>query len=390
MMGGGEISGRTVLGVAASAAVPATLLLASAGAWRSAPPFGPPGLLIVHLVMALPLGWALAVVVARPKRGPGPWAWGLLGFLLAVAVAVLGPTIGRALDAAEAGFLERAALRSTLASILVVPWLVPTARRTQGSPSLTIIRIAGLAVAVLPPLAFAYRLTETRTAEAASHLDTGRFAKAEPILGELGQIGSWRPIAGKPLADVRRSVGTSLARLRREVRRTLSGGATLQVRLDRVFGLIQLDRLDEAEALLRPLVDLDPDAALLRASLLRDLGRWADGVRAYRRALEIIDKTDSGRLVTAYDGLAEVLRSAGRVGEVSIVYREAARKLPLRAGDFAFRTGQHELDAGRPSAALASLTEAVRLDPSLTARAESLFRQVRVRTPACLLPKPTR
>ncbi len=87
----------------------------------------------------------------------------------------------------------------------------------------------------------------------------------------------------------------ALDRLQAEARRGLSEGATTRGRLDRAFQFVQLDRIDDADQLLRPLVEVDPDAALLLAALDRDRGRWADCERAYRRQLGPRERADGCR-----------------------------------------------------------------------------------------------
>jgi tetratricopeptide (TPR) repeat protein len=385
-------SWRTILGVATSVTVPATMLSALAGSERRTlglpvSPFGTTQLLIVHLVAAVPLGYIVAREVWPSVRRLGPVLQLGVGLLLAVAVAALGPSIGRALDAIDAGFVMRTFCRSALAVFLVTPWLVPPRRASRASrPAF----VAGLFLAVLPPLAFAHRLAEVRTTEAASYLETGRLVRAEAVIEGLSEIGSWYPINDKSPRQARQSTQASLEALRGEARRAPSEDASVSSRFQRAFLLFQLDQLEEADKLLRPLAEIDTTAALLLASLDRDRGRWADCERTYRRVLGPSGSMDPRHLVAAYDGLAGVLRAAGRPGDATALYHQASQRLsdPGHAGYFALQRGRHELEAGRPFAALSALSDAVRLNPSLGPQADTFLRQVRLKTPACLLAHP--
>src|SRR5262245_28865888 len=109
--------------VATSAAAPGVLLYSLAGEDRrpaglGAAPFATAGLFVAHLATALPAGWALARVAPRAPST----VWVAAGLLAVGATAALGPAADAWLDAAGAGFLARALLRSALAVALVTPW----------------------------------------------------------------------------------------------------------------------------------------------------------------------------------------------------------------------------------------------------------------------------
>src|SRR5262249_59102375 len=116
---GGEPGLRTVLGVLASAAIPATFLLGLAGEPRrtwglSAAPFGPPVLLAAQIVAALPLGLVLADALRLAAPRIGTLAWALIGLILLGTTGAIGPATAAVLDEAGAGFFARAVLRSAL------------------------------------------------------------------------------------------------------------------------------------------------------------------------------------------------------------------------------------------------------------------------------------
>ena len=178
--------------------------------------------------------------------------------------------------------------------------------------------------------------------------------------------------------------------------RPLPPAASPTARLERAFRLIQLDRLDQAEPILRSLAGTSPDAPLLLGAVYRDQGRWSDSERAYRQALAALlpaaagDRGAQERIATAYDGLAEAARSGGRPELAEQAYRQARLDLPARAGYFTFQLGRHHLDGGRPRDAITLLRQAERLDPTLGPQVRPLLRQVELTTPACLLRSPDR
>src|SRR5262249_24069002 len=174
-----------------------------------------PVLLAAQLLVALPLGWILARELARAAARIGVLAWAMIGLMLLATTAAIGPVIAAGLDQVAAGFLARALLRSALAVVIVVPWLVPRAggrgpSRGQ-SPSPPALVIAAI-LAMLPPMAFAYRLTEIRSADVATDLDTGRLAKARGMLEVLCELGSWKNVADVPARALLRSVRVDLDR----------------------------------------------------------------------------------------------------------------------------------------------------------------------------------
>lgn len=334
---------------------------------------GPPSLLAAQLAAALPLGLAIAGRIGR--RGTlGPIVVGLA--VLAATVAA-GPAIAGGLDSLGADFLARAAVRSLMALVLATPWLMLPRAGHTGPLGL----VAAATVAFVAPLAFAYRLGETRTTEAASSLESGRLVRAREAVDVLVAIGWWRPVGGQEPVAARRSIDSQLARIGREVAQALPADAGPKARIERAFHRIQVGRDDEAASALEAIGD-DPDALLLLASLDRDRGRLDASENAYRRA---IVASDADRLAITYDGLIETLSLADRPDEAAAIAREAARRLPRRAGAFVLQLGRLELQAGRPASALASLGEATRLDPALAASAAPLIRRARVATPACLV-----
>jgi tetratricopeptide (TPR) repeat protein len=390
----------TALLAVAAVALPGAVLHAMAGpgrrAWGlTAAPFGEGRLLAAQLVAALPLAVLLArALPLRPANRPGPAD--LIGLPLAAVLAVVvargGATIAGVLDGASAGFVARAIGRSALALLVLAPAAPAVARRLRGAapPAPAALVVAGL-LAVLPPAALADRLGTSRLRAAEAAMDTGRLARARADLGAAAELGRAGTLRGRPPAQASRSLDDALAGLRRAASYPLAPDASPKARLDRAFLLVRLDRLDEAGALLAPLAPTDPAAALLRAAVLRDGGRWAECERAYREILAVLapkavrSPLSREGCATAYEGLAEAARRRGDPEAAEAAYRDAARLLPERAAAFALLLGRHYQDGGRPAAALAQFDEAVRLDPALAPTVALLARRVRVGTPACLV-----
>jgi hypothetical protein len=395
-----ETDWRTALGVAASAAVPVSLLHALAAeprqAWGlSAVLFGPPVLLAVHIILALPLGWFLARELERAAARISALAWAIVGLILLATTTAISPAIAAGLDQAGASFFVRAILRSALAVVLVAPWLVPATRRASPSaarPAIFLGITVGAILAVVPPLAFAYRLTEARSADVATDLDTGRLAKARATLEQLCELGSWKTVGEVSPRELRQRLQAKLARHEKTALTALPDHATPAELLQRAFLLTQLGRLGETEILLKPLADRgDADATLLLAAVYRDEERWADCERCYGQALDAscpqigTSAKAVARCVTAYDGLADALMGSGRLKDAGKVLLEARARLPSRSAYYAFRLGRHGLETGRPITALVWFDEAIRRDPSIRSQVQPLIQRARVRTPACLL-----
>ena len=361
-------------------------------------PFGWRTLLIVHLVASLPIGVMASAGLVRAV-GLGSW-WArvgaciLLGFLGAFAVASLGDGVVKALEWPGAGFVARGIVRTVVACSLTLPWLVGATLcagpdpRIPASPAALLV---GATLAFLPPSAYAGQLAENRSHDLNSNLGSGRLLKAMASLVVLLELGDKRTVAGALPTRALRGLEESLARLRRDVTFDLPPSATPAQMLGRAFQLIQLERLDEAESMLRPLAETSLDALLLLGAIDRDRARWSDAETSYRRALALPhpettrDDDFRGRLATAYDGLAEAARSGGNPKVAEQAYREAGVRLPEMAGYFSFQSGRHHLDGGRPWEAIARLQQAVRLDPSLEAKVRPFLLQARVRTPGCIL-----
>ena len=156
--------------------------------------------------------------------------------------------------------------------------------------------------------------------------------------------------------------------------------------------MIQLDRSEDAAALLQPLVPDNNTATLLLATVYRDQEKWSDSDSLYTLALEKLlplAKTDAAArsgCMTALEGMAFSARVERRPADAERVLKRGLESLPAEAAYFHFHLGRHYADGGRPAAAVEHLHTAVALDPvKFGPLADNQFRHIRTHTPGCLL-----
>jgi tetratricopeptide (TPR) repeat protein len=379
---------RLLIGVVLAVGVPAAALHLSAAERHphglTAAPFATPRLLVAQLVMALPLGLMLAVWLSHRAREAGGLATRLVLVGPAAFVGVLACSgVGSLL--ADAGFTAHAVARSLLAVALATPWLFVVQGRAESAGLRGWHWAVGGLLALFPPAMYADRLRESETRVFTEYRDTGRFVRARALLDGLADLGADLP-SFATRAEARKQLDRDIATLTEAVRAPLTSNAPPSVRLVRGFVLIQLDRLGEAEAILTPLTEGDPNAALVLAAAYRDQQRWDEAEALSRRAIESLNPQDQDLLTTAYDGWAEAARGAGRPADAERALREALDRLPGRAAYYHLKLGRHYHDGGRPAAALDHLGEAIRLDPSGAGKeAQDVSAQIRRMTPACVL-----
>lgn len=384
-----------VAGALLAVVVPAAALHAAAGddrhaAGLTAAPFAWPRVLVAHLVFALPLGMLLAARLRTHPAFAVKGAPAAAGVVVAVVAVVVGPTLGDVIADAGVGPVPALVLRTGLAVALVLPWCLFGTASVADLPGRWAVTV-GVLVAVVPPGVYAEVVAERRTATADEWVSTGRLAKADGVLTGLCELGSDRAVTGKPPQEIRREVRAQVARLKKAAGHPLSPGAPPAARFARAEVLVQLDRLDEAADLLRPLAANSPVATLLLAAVCRDREQWAESDAAFASALDRLlpraaaDPDAREKCRGALEGLAYNARMDRRPADAERALRRGLEELPADAARFHYLLGRHYHDGGRPALALDHLRAAADLDPAAyRGPADTLVRQIRTATHACL------
>jgi tetratricopeptide (TPR) repeat protein len=401
-----------LLGILLALAVPLWALTAAAGMEREAlglvaAPFGWTRLLVVHLLATLPL--SLVVAVGFRGRAGGATAAGVgavLGTLLAGATVSEGASLAGWLDREQAGYYSRLAVRVLWCLGLQVPWCLfglslapPRAGRSSDLPRWAAAALA-VVVAVAAPAVYtggpgraspyggAHSLIDVQSRKAEDLLARTRPARAHAIVEGLCDVGSPRPIADEAPEALRNELRQALRAATAASKVPLPARVSPAARVERAQGLAMLDRLDEAERLVRPLAADNAAAALLLAAIWQEQKRWEESSRSYRHALVLLgqDPAAARARVQAYDGLAFNARERKAYQEAEAVYGEALAQIPEARAHFHFELGRHHRSGGRPGKALHHLQTAAQLDPERYAeRASPLIQDLALHTPGCLL-----
>jgi tetratricopeptide (TPR) repeat protein len=364
-----------------------------------AAPFACIPLLCVHLIAALPL----AVLVTRPPalrlRVAGGVPLVLLGLACSAALTAgwlaLGPLMQPRIQAHAGNVSTNALVRSGISLVLLLPAILPIATRLPlGRPAAgTAGFLATMLLATLPPLMFAHQVNRAESQRLASLLETGRLKRALGSAATLVDLGSRQTIARSSPGRLQRDLETRLEILQRRLAlATPLSSMTPEMRREHAFRLVQIDRPEDAAAVLEPIAYHDPTAALLLASIARDRQQPERAAGLYRRVLEILNSPGSleakparsALLRTAWDGLIDALRAEHRPDLAWNAVQSASQALPKDETHFLVLRGQIALDQGRADLALACFEQAIRLDPALAQGLKADLKRIRTQTPACL------
>lgn len=389
---------RLFLGCLLAVSVPAAVLHATTpeprrAAGLTAPPFAWPRLMVAHLALVLPLGlfvarWLLSSgAIKASHRG----ACALAGVAAAGFAAPVAPEIGDVIRGSEFGAAPLLALRASLALVLVLPWCIAALDAPAPTSHPQITFALGLALALIPPALYTDAVAAARTEQVNELLARERLARGLPVLTGLCELGSARAVASKPPGDVRRLLTAHVEKLRKVAERPIAPSAPFRAKVERATLLVQIDRLDEAAALLEPFAPANVIATLLLATVYRDQERWAASDAMFAAALERLSPlaaTDPGAraaCVSALEGLAFNARADARPGDAERALARGLESFPTEAAFFHYQLGKHYHDGGRPARALEHLDAATRIDPAkYSGPAEKLARSIRTATPACL------
>ena len=197
-----------------------------------------------------------------------------------------------------------------------------------------------------------------------------RLIRAQIVIRGICELGSDLQIGTEPPAQVRKALEARIQKLRQAADRPFSGSASPDARVNRAALMIQLDRFEDAEELLRPLTPDNNVATLLLATVYRDQERWPESDELYTTALEKLGplagtETEArAGCMTALDGLAFNARGDHRPNDAERVLRQGIELLPMEAAYFHFQLGRHYADGGRPHLAIECFRTAATLDRS--------------------------
>jgi hypothetical protein len=314
--------------------------------WRQG--LGPPGwgpwrLAASHVFLAMPLAWYL---VARLK--PHPFLGLALPILAALSAAAESfPVIPKWLE-----FPARPWLLRTAASLAACMWL---SHGTGGQ----IVRFSSkpwhgaafLIAALVPSLAYAWKLESSASKDAATHARAGRIVAEKTCL-------QTRLDTGLIFGNESEKAAARIDRLSMECRaleRMLSGPDLSK--FDRGVILARLNRPESALLELRPVPD--PLARLLAGRLHRELKDYSQAESEFRA---ILDSPDEELRWLATIGLAETMGDSGRHTEASLLMQSAATDFAGHRFDALLMAGSMAAEGGYGNRALQLWSEAESVD----------------------------
>jgi hypothetical protein len=367
-------------------------------------PFGWTRVLVVHLLAMLPLSVLITLLIKKQAANwvsPSmAWVWAVIGVGLVWWTVQDGASIGDSYNRRQVGFEARLVLRFVWCLMLQVPWCLfgqsLTGRNLKekvdaAQPGAGAVLLA-LVVAVALPGVYATAVIDTQAKKAEELLRGGRQARVQGLIEGLCDLGREKPLAGVMPHKLRVDLREALRGYTAAARQPLPESATTAARLERARLFAVLDRYDEAERLLKPLAEANPEATLLLAAILQDRQRWDESSQYYRKALEMLaasppdDPAALAGRVKGYDGLAFNARGRKAPREAEAYYLEALELLPAACAHFHFQLGGHYQISGRPGQAIEHLQTAARLDPArYDEPARSLIEEMTLHTPSCLL-----
>jgi hypothetical protein len=324
--------------------------------WPAAVPFGWPMLLVAHVLAGLPLALTLGRLVPEKLASVG-LALGLLGAALTV---LLGATMGTALEGM--GLIPRHLVRVLWCLALQWPWAVAVRGPWPASISVAIL---SLAIAVTIPAMYLRVLLRDSSTNVDTLIQNSRVPSALRLLSSRVAVGSGE---GPRLA--------TLITYHKQLELAAKSG-------NRLPALLQLERLDEAAALLQR-GTLDAAGWKVLGVIRQKQGRFAESDAALEKALSLA--TGDQAKIEIIDSLAFNARETTRFRRSEELYLDALEQFPEHAAYLHFQLGRHYHAGNRVPEALQHFKRASERDPSAYREPASAFvLELRRQTPGCLL-----
>jgi hypothetical protein len=386
-------------------------------------PLGMNRVVLVHVLAVLPLGLCLARLLLgkRPaarsgllerhgtegtygtdRLGKRPVRSGLLAASLCAVIGLGAVWLSIALaDSLQEWLvhvepLGKFAVRVVWSLVLVLPWcvavwsLVP-AWRVSPPHAAAGSWLLALAIPIALPWAYTSDLIEKESRRAEILLNDGRLWKGWQIVEQLVSLGSPRPVSGQMPEQLLDQLSVRLRPLVDAVEKPLLPDASDEQRTQLAVQLFSLEQMDRARQILESLDEERPDACFYLAAIHGVQGDLPAGVRVCQRAIELLEQhgEESPEIVNlrqqAYGRLADYLRRSQQYRQAEDVLRSGLDQWKASAAFFHFELGYHYAQGGRPQKALAHYEQAAGLDPKLAPTVQLAIRQLKLKTPVCLL-----
>jgi tetratricopeptide (TPR) repeat protein len=315
-----------------------------------------------------------------------------LGLALLSAVSVTG-----AASLASGDRLLTHPLRLGWVYLLELPWAVAlmasVPRRRWWFQPTAIDGVIGLLLALLP-VAHVGQVVQREDRLLGESLAHAQYQEAWQLVERLAAVGDY-PIQGRPAAAMRKVLMQRVTELRKATAEPLATEATEDERVRRGRDLMSLGRLDEARALLTPLVQQTPEASLYLGAIAEVAGQWPEAAAAYRQTIDRVKQqgatteTSQRWLRAAYERYANNLRRAGDPLEAERQLKQGMEDWPSLRDLFLLQLGYHYQMAGRVWESRDFFEQAAVANPALAAEVQVELEKLRTEAQGCLL-RPTR
>ena len=398
--------------VAVSAVVSTAALVAAAGADRRSlglvtSPFGWNRIIVIHTLFTLVLSWWFARVLAQliPELIER-WmtvVWGGVGVGIALLTFLAGVAVDSFLESTQSGYTARLVCRIVWCLALQVPWYMMARSATPGRsqpPAFSTANLFGfsLLTAVGVPVSFLAVFLDQQTAYARDHWQKVELLKARLMVQRLVDVGSTVSLGKRGLGNnssvlvevtpdaALRELQNNLVFMQEQITqlKALPRSPELVLQLARCY--LSVGRADDTEAMLKPLAETDPSAAIELAGLYKGMERNDESRRWAEKALRVAQQAkptseDETALneniqMQAYEMLTVSAGEAAEFDQAEQYLLEALDRLPSRRAEIHDRLGTHFEFIGELSKASEHQREAARLDPDRFSEPDSLVEKM--------------